>query len=179
MGSWGTSLYSDDLACDIRGAYEDLLIYSATPEEAEARIIQEFEMEDMDLDESSGWLALADTEWKFGYYLSEHVKEKALSIIARGADLNMWEKQKQKDKRKSVLDKLALQLERPLPKRRRLHPLPVFHCPWKVGDIIEVPFLNTSVDVKRTRVFLHLVKINTCKPSKYAPDDLYSEYPCF
>ena len=179
MGSWGTALYSDDLACDIRGAYEDLIIYGATPEEAEARVIQEFKMENLDLDESSGWLALADTEWKCGYKLSEYVKEKALSIIAQGADLHMWEKQKQKDKRKSILDKLVQQLEKPLPKGRTLHPLPVFHCPWKIGDIIEVPLANPMVDTGRANVYLHLAEIHTCKPSKYAPDNLYSEYPYF
>ena len=40
MGAWGTSLYSNDLACDIRGDYLDELKRGETNEEATLKLIK-------------------------------------------------------------------------------------------------------------------------------------------
>lgn len=184
MGAWGTGIFADDLSCDIRNAYESLLTYNHSPEEAERKVIQEFEMDKIDLIELDtdcvAWIALAVTEWKCGRLLSDHVKEKALQVIHQGADILLFETPKQQVRRKMVLEKTKEQLLSPLPKRKKLKPLPVYRCPWKVGDVLAIQ-LSADQTFMNGNAFalLHLVKIEKYKPSKYAPDDMYSEEPWF
>ena len=67
MGSWGTSIFANDTACDVRGMYEELLCYGHTPEDAEQQVLQELEMDiDDPENDPDAWLALAATEWRCG-----------------------------------------------------------------------------------------------------------------
>ena len=44
MGVWGTAIFSDDTACDIRDEYSALLISGISDEEAEERSVREARM---------------------------------------------------------------------------------------------------------------------------------------
>ena len=47
-----------------------------------------------------------------------------------------WETEKQKRSRRKALDQLREQLNAPLPRPKRLKPLPAVHSPWHVGDVV-------------------------------------------
>ena len=101
MGAWGTAIFSDDTASDIRGDYRDLLGDGYSPAEATDQILSEWKDSLDDPEERSVvWLALAVTQWKLGR-LEERVKGKALEIIDSGSDLDRWEG---KDKEKKIDD---------------------------------------------------------------------------
>ena len=61
MGTWGTGLYHDDTALDVKDRFEEMLKRGMTPEEATAKIV-EMDREllaDKD-DQIVFWLALAE-----------------------------------------------------------------------------------------------------------------------
>ena len=81
MGAWGTSLYANDSASDIRGEYVDKLRRGKSNEEATKALIEQNQdyMGDAE-EEPLFWYALADTQWNYGRLLPE-VKEKALHFL--------------------------------------------------------------------------------------------------
>src|ERR1044071_4951326 len=110
MGTWGTALYSDDLAADLRDEFRDLIGDGLSSTEAVRKLRTDFSSSLRDADEASVfWLALADTGWRIGR-LDEQVRQKALSIIDSGQDLRRWENSEDRTKREQVLAKLRAQL---------------------------------------------------------------------
>ena len=140
MGTWGTGIYSDDTAEDIRDACRDIFAcYDVT--EGEEKIFQYFEEElegdIIDNDTASAWYALADWEWKHGM-LSSRVKEKTLALLSEYAGIQEWEESGSSldvKKRKKVLDMLRdrLQSEQPPLKKPKLHLDKPEH---KVGEVV-------------------------------------------
>ena len=60
MGVWGTGIFQDDTACDIRDNYRDYLGEGLSGPAATARILREFIGSDSDSGDSGVvWLALA------------------------------------------------------------------------------------------------------------------------
>lgn len=135
MGVWGTGIFQDDTACEVRDTLRELLAEGLNPREATARVLAEFLPADRDPGASAVvWLALAATQWKLGR-LQPRVRARALAIIAKGTDVELWEPQDRK-KRQAVLAKLAAQLRarQPAPKRLRV---PREHSTsWQVGDLV-------------------------------------------
>ena len=107
MGAWGIGLYQDDVTCDVRSDYVNRLKVGLSNIDATKDLIElnlDF-IEDPD-DGPLFWLALADTQWKYGRLLPE-IKEIALEYIRSGTDLEKWkENKKQYEKRKKVLEEL-------------------------------------------------------------------------
>ncbi|MGW2146611.1 hypothetical protein ACWCOT_20055 [Nonomuraea bangladeshensis] len=86
MGAWGPGLFSDDLACDVRDEYRELIEDGATDEEARRRVVESYSEALDDPGEAPVfWLALAVTESKLGR-LDAVVRDRALGIIERGDD---------------------------------------------------------------------------------------------
>ena len=111
MGAWGTGLYQDDDTCDIKDEYLTYLRIGMSNEEALEELIEC--NEELIEDEEIGplfWLALADTQWRYGR-LTKEVKEKALEVINSEKDLERWEEDKKLyEKRKKVLEDLKERL---------------------------------------------------------------------
>ena len=85
MGAWGTKIFQDDLAQDIKETYIDLLKQGKKNEEITQKLIEKY-ANNLDKDEISVfWFALADIQWDYGRLL-DNVKEKALSYIKSGED---------------------------------------------------------------------------------------------
>ena len=84
MGAWGTSIFSDDMAMDIRREYSVLLSVGKSSEEAEKMLIKYYSsiMNCNDPDEDVFWFVLALCEWKKGR-LSQFVKKKALDALEK------------------------------------------------------------------------------------------------
>ena len=112
MGAWGTSLYANDSASDIRGEYVDKLRRGKSNEEATKALIEQNQdyMGDAE-EEPLFWYALADTQWNYGRLLPE-VKEKALHFLDQTAELERWREAGEKKLRawQNTLDKLRQKL---------------------------------------------------------------------
>ncbi len=81
MGAWGAGLYENDTALDVKDEFEKLFIDGKGVQEITDGLTAEFESIMDCADEAPlFWLALADTQWKFGVLLPD-VKENALRWI--------------------------------------------------------------------------------------------------
>ena len=96
MGAWGTSLYANDCAGDIRGDYVDKLKRGKTNLEATRELLAENQEILADPEEAPlFWFALADTQWNYGRLLPE-VKEKALLYLSREQEWERWKESGEK-----------------------------------------------------------------------------------
>lgn len=137
MGTWGTAIFSDDFALDIKSEFKDKIASDISPTDATNELIADYKDSLKDPEEASVfWLSLASAQWNIGR-LQDNVKLKALEIIESGQDLERWkEDEKQLVQRKKVLEKLKLQLqsEQPVPKKI---PKPyIRETKMEIGDLI-------------------------------------------
>src|SRR4051812_35764379 len=111
MGAWGTAIFSDDTAVDVRDDYRDHVGDGLSGPAATDRLLDEWRTTLGDPDEGPVfWLSLAATQWKCGR-LEPRVLEKALEVISSGAGLERWKDDpKLLKKRQTVLAKLEEQL---------------------------------------------------------------------
>ncbi|MBE6635949.1 MAG: hypothetical protein E7617_07125 [Ruminococcaceae bacterium] len=142
MGAWGTSLYSNDSACDIRGDYVDKLKRGKTNEEATQELICENRdiMGDVE-EEPLFWFALSDTQWNYGRLLPE-VKEKALYFLSRDDELQRWKEsgKKQSLAWEKTLEELNKKLNSPQPPEKKVSKYRFYQCKWKLGDVFAYRF---------------------------------------
>lgn len=120
MGAWGTAIFSDDTASDIRSEYRALVEDQVPDQEATHRVLNEYKH--LDGDEAHVlWLALAAAQSQVGR-LDDHVKAKALEVIESGQGLELWEEAGARElaKRKTALEKLRATLVGPQPPRKTL-----------------------------------------------------------
>ncbi|HYE21924.1 MAG TPA: DUF4259 domain-containing protein [Tepidisphaeraceae bacterium] len=139
MGTWGTSIFSDDTAADVRDAFTDLVAEGLNSPDATARLIRESaEILGDEDDAVVFWLALAATQWKLGRLLDE-VRDRAVSIVDAGDDLRRWEDSSRSEvnQRTKHLAKLREQLVSPQPKPKKLKPVPKSSTDFRVGDVAE------------------------------------------
>jgi hypothetical protein len=143
MGTWGTAIFSDDLASDIKSEFRNKIGFGKTPIEATEELLKDYSDEIEDSDESSVfWLSLALTQWNIGRLL-ENVKEKALEVIKNGQDLEKWKyDEKSFKKRKLVLEKLKKQLLTEQPKQKKIAKPFIRETTLEKGDIISYQVKN-------------------------------------
>lgn len=136
MGAWGTGIFQDDTACDIRENYRDYLGEGMSEEDAKARILKEFGGDLVDpRDGGVVWLALAATQWKLGR-LDEETKAEALRVIDSGVDLERWNSAtKDYAKRKAALEKLRVQITSPQPEQKKVSRRKLCESHWSEGDV--------------------------------------------
>jgi hypothetical protein len=149
MGAWGTAIFSDDVAADIRDTFTDLVAEGLNPSEATDRLVGESSELLADVDDTNVfWLALAATQWKLGRLLDE-VRDRAVAIIDSGEDLRRWEDNSRSaiSQRKKHLAKLREQLLSPQPKAKKLKPSPKSSTDLRVGDVA-VFRLNEQTSVR-------------------------------
>ena len=137
MGAWGTGLYQDDTAMEVRDYYQELLKKGISNEESLECVLEAFEdaLEDAD-DAPPFWFGLADTQWKLGR-LTDEVRAQALALLTSGADLGRWEDatKGQKNARKKVLQALEERLRSPQPPEKKIRVPRLYHTDWKFGDL--------------------------------------------
>ena len=148
MGAWGTAIFSDDFACDVRDDYIKEIIKGKTSEEATAIIKEEhFPTKPDDEDIPVFWISLAVTQWKKGRLLPE-VKAEAISVIESGYDLIRWESEPKKtqEKRKDALEKAKRILLSPMPPAKKI-PVPSWmkDDPWQLGDLISYKITREDI----------------------------------
>ena len=150
MGTWGTGLYSDDTACDVRNTYLRHIGDGISGSNATDELISTYGTVLEDPDEAATfWLALADTQWRSGR-LEERVKSKALATIDTGADLARWGTDKAALRRRSlILEKLRAQLSSPQPAQKRVRKRFLDHCDWQAGELISYRLLSGRLTLLR------------------------------
>lgn len=118
MGAWGTGIWEDDLSCDVQDEWNELLDDGETPKKATKIILDswlnEFEDYDDEEDAQAGlsllYIALATLQIRH-QALDKKIKKKTLEYLEKGADLHLWEDNKEDlGERKEVLDKFKEKL---------------------------------------------------------------------
>ncbi|MCI0744706.1 MAG: DUF4259 domain-containing protein [Verrucomicrobia subdivision 3 bacterium] len=143
MGAWGTAIFSDDTAADIRDDFKDHISDGLSCAEATERILEEWRDSIGDPDDGPViWLALAATQWRLGR-LMPHVKQKAVEIIDSESNLERWEG-KDREKRRKVLERLRAQLQSEQPKPRVIPKRFRDSCDWEIGELIAYTTLSND-----------------------------------
>jgi hypothetical protein len=113
VGAWGPAIFSDDLACDVRDDFRDLIAEGQTPADATAVLRKQYARSVRDPDEGPVFLlALAATQWKTGHVHDEVIRE-ALTALESGRGLERWDDPAERRRRQKALDRLAEQLRTP------------------------------------------------------------------
>jgi hypothetical protein len=151
MGTRGVELFSDDTAADVRAQYRELIEDGVEDAEATQQVLESFQ-EYVD-DEDDGpvvWLALAVSQSQVGR-LSPEVRDKALSVIDAGADLERWSHDPQRlEQRRVVLAKARSQLLGAQPKRKKLRrPRMRYVTDLQPGDVLSYRASNGRVGLVR------------------------------
>ena len=107
MGAWGTSLYANDAASDIRGDYLDGLRRGKSNEELTRELVAQYSDPRDPEEDALFWFALADTQWNYGRLLPE-VLERALYYLPLESSCERWAEEGEKKLAawKGTLDKL-------------------------------------------------------------------------
>lgn len=149
MGTWGTGLYSNDQAMDIRDAAQ-LVFSKFSPEHGTQRIadyyLNNIAADDMD-QLAEFWYALADWQWNKGI-LQPIVKATALDLLSKNAGMEIWiEEGNKKDirARQSVLQKLKEKLTTPPPAPKKISSGEL-KPQYKIGQILTTK-LDFDVDL--------------------------------
>jgi hypothetical protein len=155
LGVWGPSLFSDDVACDIRDYYRELVEDGVEDGSATRQTVEKFRAY---LDDPDGvaLLALAVTQSKLGR-LDPEIRDRALALLDRGADLEMWEEDNPKllPRRRAALDKARAQLAGPQPRRRRVRPPKRISSGLAAGDVLALALPQRVTLLRVVRVHPH------------------------
>jgi hypothetical protein len=148
MGTWGPGIFSDDTACDVRGAYRMALEDGLDDQAAQQQVLHQFAEvlhDDTWNDGPLVWLALAKTQWQFGR-LDDHVKAEALAVIDQGRDLVFWEGSDLYGYRRAALRRLRQKLTTAPPPRKQIRPprhvdpeVVRRRLPYQEGSVFQLP----------------------------------------
>jgi hypothetical protein len=144
MGVWGTAIFSDDNASDIRDEYRTLLGDGISGPEATDRLIKQWQPSsgrDPDL-AAVFWLALAVSQWKSGR-LEERVKREAIQVIDSGAAIRAWKGSSLEGKRAQVLEATHKLLHHPQPPARKIAKAFRSSCDWEPGELVAYRLLSS------------------------------------
>ena len=135
MGAWGTKLYQNDIASDIKESYINKQRAGRTAEEALRELMEEnqADFEDDD-DKYHAWYALADVMWKYGH-LTEEIKGRVLKLIENEPVEELWVNPKEIKSRTAVLEGLKHKLMSELPPYKKIAVHKPFITSWKPGQI--------------------------------------------
>lgn len=143
MGAWGTALFSDDTAADVRSGFRDLIGDGLEAPAATDKLLLEWGtlVDDPD-DGPVFWLALAAAQWKLGR-LEDRVRDRALAVIEGGADLRRWpEGSSDRRAREAVLENLRSTLRSPPPPARKVPKRFRSRNDWSPGEVVAYRLLS-------------------------------------
>jgi hypothetical protein len=113
MGTWGTDIFDNDVALDVRTFFEDSLEGGASVERATAIALQESAEFLADEDDAPiAWLALAALQLEHGG-LQRRVRDEALAVIDSGVNQRRWDEESTPEdtaERRVILAELRVRL---------------------------------------------------------------------
>lgn len=133
MGAWGTAVFSDDLACDARDGFRELIGEGYTAEDATAKLVAEFGGVDCP-DVGVQWIALAVTQWNTGRLL-DSVRERAVQAIADETG-ERWASSADWAKRQKVLAQTVTMLNSPQRSVVSIKRAVLPESPFAAGDVL-------------------------------------------
>jgi hypothetical protein len=141
LGAWGTAIFADDTASDVRDEWREAVLAGLTPQDATDRVLESFDeyLEDAET-EKLFWMALAAAQVETGRLLPL-VRDRALAIIDAGGDVDRWREDGDASlarQRERVLDRLAAKLRGPQPQPKRLRRSKAWSVSLEVGDVVLV-----------------------------------------
>ena len=154
MSGWGTKIFDNDFALDVKTDFVNLIGVGMSIEEIEDFIMQ-YQPQIDDDDSCAFWTALAKIEWDYGL-LQENTKRIAQHVIKTFPDSHLYISEKDQVKRSQELERLYLQLDTINEKPRKIRKTYVYRTSWKVGDIFAYPLDNQYV-------YIHIVGIKRLK----------------
>jgi hypothetical protein len=178
MGTFGTAIFSEDFACDIRDEFKELIGEGLTPEQATNDLVSSNADSLNDPDEATVfWLALAAIQWKTGRLL-DSVKEKAIGIIEDGSDLERWKLEGDKKvvaEREKQLQRLKENILSPQPSPKKIGKAFKHFTPFEVGDV--VAYSHSSGNFALMRVIGLYTDNGGCRPTCELLDYFQSSIP--
>lgn len=125
MGSWGTGLFQDDTACDVRDTYRELVSLDLDPDVINDEMERLFGQRE-GIDASTYCIAFAVTKHTLGR-LEAATRNQALDLIKSGRALAEWAELTDSDKaatkaRHTALEKVSAVLRSPQAAAKRLRP---------------------------------------------------------
>lgn len=155
MAAWGTAIFSDDLACDLRDEFRDLIGEGLSPEAATAKLRAEYDLEEEPDERPVFYLALAATQWKLGRLLDD-IRDEALRVIDSGEEIERWKALLIDDedtgsvkRRQAALTKLRGQLLKPQPKPKKIRLPYASRTDWEIGYAVAYRLLSGRFVVLR------------------------------
>ena len=141
MGTWGTGLFDNDLAKDIRGDYMEKLGSGKSAGEASREMIESNIPAADDEEEALFWLSLAAIQWEYGR-LQPDVKEKALGILLSGFESDRWREAggEKAEKWEETLSELKGKLLSDQPPEKTIRKRKRFICSWEPGAVFAYRF---------------------------------------
>jgi hypothetical protein len=137
MGVWGTGIFSDDTASDVRAAYREYLAQGMDGMAATDKVLHDFRTSIDDPDDGPPlWLGLAAIQSRYGR-LELRVRDRAVAIIDNGTDLARFAGKPQLHRaRARVLEKLREQLFSPQRAPVKIRAQVPFECDWEPSEIV-------------------------------------------
>jgi hypothetical protein len=112
LGTWSAKIFDDDLAMDVREAFDNALSDGLNASRATRKVIEQYELELEDHDDGAViYLALASLQLEHNA-LEHPIKAATLSIIKSGQGLERWEESglEALTERKRILEELRMKL---------------------------------------------------------------------
>jgi hypothetical protein len=155
VGAWGVGLFTDDVACDVRDHYRELLEDGVEDGAATRLTVEKFRAY-LDQPDGIGLVALAVSQSTLGR-LDPDIRDGALAVLDRGADLEIWKRDNPKllFKRRAVLEKARARLTGEQPPRRRLRPPKRVSSDLAAGDVLAFALPQRVVLLRVVRVRSH------------------------
>lgn len=151
MGAWGTGLYQDDIALDIRDTVKDDLRLGKPLNEIITRLKVNYDIGEYgnNDEEPVFWCVLADTLWKLGR-LDDEIKNQALYWIEQGGDTERWklEDPKLAVKREKVFSKIKEKLMSQQPHEKKISKQCFYECQWNIGDVFAMKLKGEMANKK-------------------------------
>ena len=138
MGAWGTSLYANDTASDVKADFTELLRAGNSKEAATEKLFQQYASLLPNEEEAAlFWYALADTQWERGMLLPDVLQNAQRCLGRKDVELQRWlDSDKAAAKRwLQTLEKLEQKLSQPQPPEKKARKRRLFRCPWALGDV--------------------------------------------
>ena len=138
MGAWGTSLYANDTASDVKADFTELLRAGNAKEAATEKLLQQYASLLRHEEEAAlFWYALADTQWERGMLLPEVLKNARYYLEHKEIELQRWADSSEANVKRWVqtLERLEEKLSKPQPPEKKTRERRLFRCPWALGDV--------------------------------------------
>jgi hypothetical protein len=160
VGTWGTGVFSNDTAADVREDFRDLVAGGLDAATATSRLAAEFGLGvDADVD-NDFWLAMAVTQHRLGR-ITQVAVENAIRVVDDPSELERWANADRR-KRQAVLTKVRETLQQPVPPPKRVRTRSKVDTGLRAGQHVRWRLNHGKPDV-----LLRVIRVHEDKGGRY------------